>query len=126
MAPKLKARFIEVELYFDHLEEGKHFYCETLGFAIHDEAPGRFARLATEPAFICLERKGLESYPSRDKAVIFLQVPNLAEAVNAIGKERILEIKPQGESSRRPWAVLHDPEGYNIVLVEEPSPNITV
>jgi hypothetical protein len=31
MPPKLNARFIGVELYFDHLDEGKRFYGETLG-----------------------------------------------------------------------------------------------
>lgn len=53
--------------------------------------------------------------------MIFLEVPNLVEAVNAVGKERIVEMKPQGEPARQPWAVLHDPEGYNIVLVEAAS-----
>jgi hypothetical protein len=68
--------------------------------------------------FLCLERKGAESYPSRDKAVVFLEVPNLADAVRCIGEEKILEMKPHGEGHRRAWAVLHDPEGYNVVLLE--------
>jgi hypothetical protein len=89
MPPKLKARFIGVELYFDHLDEGKRFYGETLGFDIRDEVPGHFTRFVTELAFICLECKGMESYPSRDKAVIFLEVPNLVEAVNAVVRPRM-------------------------------------
>jgi hypothetical protein len=108
-------------LYFDHLDEDKRFCGETLGFDIRDEVPGHFTRLVTEPAFICLERKGMQPHPSRDKAWIFLEVPNLVEAVNAVGRQQIVEMKPQGEPARQPGAVLHDPGGYNIVLVEAAS-----
>jgi hypothetical protein len=45
-------------------------------------------------------------------------VPNLLEAGDAIGRDLILEMRPAGEGKRRPWAALHDPERYNIVLVE--------
>jgi predicted enzyme related to lactoylglutathione lyase len=118
MAHPLNAHFVGIELYFDNLEEGKRFYGYTLGFPLLDEAPGHYARYDTHPSFICLERKGSEPYPSRDKAVIFLEVPNLLDAVDSIGRHRIIEMKPQGEGKRRPWAVFHDPEGYNIVLLE--------
>ena len=115
---KLNARLIGVELYFDDLQRGKRFYDETLGLELLDEEAGHHARFNAGQTFVCLERKGSESYPSRDKAVIFLEVPNLADAVRCIGEERILEMKPQGEGRRRSWAVLHDPEGHNIVLLE--------
>jgi predicted enzyme related to lactoylglutathione lyase len=118
MATKLNARLVGVEFYFENLEKAKRFYSETLGLAIQDEEPGRYAKYAIQPAFVCLERKGSESYRSHDKAVLFLEVPNLPEAINAIGREQILEVKTEGEDKRRPWAVLHDPEGYNIVLLE--------
>jgi predicted enzyme related to lactoylglutathione lyase len=118
MAPKLNARFIGIELYFDDLEKGKRFYGETLGFPIRDEEPGHYARYDTQPAFVCLERKGSEPYPSRDKAVLFLEVPDLLQAVDSIGRHLVLEMKPAGEGNRRPWAVLHDPEGYNVVLLQ--------
>jgi hypothetical protein len=74
MPPKLNAR-LEIELYFDHLDEGQRFYGETLGFDVRDEVGGRFTRFATEPAFICLERKGMEPYPSRDKAGSYWRLP---------------------------------------------------
>jgi len=115
---ELDVRLIGVELYFDDLQQGKRFYGETLGLDLWDEDPGHHARFHAGQAFVCLERKGSESYPSRDKAVIFLEVPTLAEAVRRIGEERIIEMKPHSEGGRRPWAVLHDPEGYNIVLLE--------
>lgn len=115
---KLNARFVGIELYFENLEEGKVFYGKTLGFPVLDEAPGHYARFDTQPVFICLERKGSEPYPSRDKAVVFLEVPNLPQAVDSIGRERVVEMMPEAEGNRRPWAVVHDPEGYNIVLLE--------
>lgn len=118
MPPKLNARLIGIELYFDDLESGKRFYGDTLGFRVLDEQRGHYARYDTEPAFVCLERKGSESYPSRDKAVVFLEVPDVVAAVDAIGRSHVVELHEGGEGSRRPWAALHDPEGHNIVLVQ--------
>lgn len=118
MAKKLQARLIGVELYFDDLQQGKQFYRNTLGLELLDEEEGHHARFDAGERFVCLERKGSESYPSRDKAVVFLEVPDLAEAVRVIGEDRMVSTEPLGEGRRRPWAALHDPEGYNIVLVE--------
>ena len=118
MSGKLNARLIGVELYFDDLPQGKLFYGATLGLDLLEEEAGHHARFNAGQTFVCLERKGSESYPSRDKAVIFLEVPNLTAAVDFIGRERILEMNPHGESRGQPWAVLHDPEGYNIVILE--------
>jgi hypothetical protein len=56
-----------------------------------------------------LSARGGESYPSKDKAILFFETPRLNEAVLEIGKENLVH----SESS---WAVLHDPEGHNIVL----------
>lgn len=42
----------------------------------------------------------------------------MLEAVDSIGRDLILAMKLAGERNRRPWAALHDPEGYNIVLLE--------
>jgi len=65
----------------------------------------------------CLERKGSESYPSLDKAVLFFEVPDLSAVMDAIGKDRI--VHSDANSSGRPaWAVIHDPEGHNILLLE--------
>jgi predicted enzyme related to lactoylglutathione lyase len=118
LAGKLNARLIGIELYFDDLTQAKRFYQETLGLDLFEEEVGHHARFNTGPAFVCIERKGSESYPSRDKGVVFLEVPDLAAAVESIGRDRFLEMHPRSESSRQPWAVLHDPEGHNIVLLE--------
>jgi predicted enzyme related to lactoylglutathione lyase len=115
---KLNARFIGVELYFDDLQQGKQFYGNVLGLTLLDEEEGHYARFDARKSFVCLERKGTESYPSRDKAVVFLEVSNLADAIRYIGEERIVATEPLGVGRRRPWAALHDPEGYNIVLLE--------
>jgi predicted enzyme related to lactoylglutathione lyase len=104
-------RFAGVELYFEDLESAREFYQAILGLQIVDEAPGRYAKLDGGPAFVCLERKGLEKYPSRDKAVLFFEIPNLEAVVSSIGSERIVH-RSAG------WAVLHDPEGHNILLIE--------
>lgn len=112
------ARLVGVELYFDDLPKSKRFYSETLGLATLDEDAARYARFAAGPTFVCLERKGVESYPSRDKAVLFFEVPDLAAAVEFVGRERFLEISAARESGRSAWAALHDPEGHNIILLE--------
>lgn len=115
------ARLMGVELYFDDLPKGRRFYSETLGLACLDEDASRYARFAAGPAFVCLERKGVESYPSHDKAVLFFEVPDLTAAVNSIGRERILEMAPRSGPGRPAWAIFHDPEGHNIILLEASS-----
>jgi catechol 2,3-dioxygenase-like lactoylglutathione lyase family enzyme len=117
---KLNARLIGVELYFDDLQQGKHFYGNVLGLELLDQEAGHHARFNAGECFVCVERKGSEPYPSRDKAVVFLEVSHLADAVRCIGEEKIIASKPLSEGRRLPWAALHDPEGYNIVLVEAP------
>jgi predicted enzyme related to lactoylglutathione lyase len=118
MPGKLDARLVGIELYFDNLQEGKEFYSGLLGLGLLDEEEGRYLRFNAGKIFVCLDRKGSENYPSRDKAVVFFEVPNLADAVRCIGEEKIVAMTPRGEGTQRPWAALHDPEGYNIVLLE--------
>lgn len=81
--------------------------------------------------FVCLERKGAENYPSQDKAVLFFEVADVARAINAIGLDRIvgsdLTVKTRAKWARPPeprrrWAVIHDPEGHNILLLESCKP----
>jgi predicted enzyme related to lactoylglutathione lyase len=105
------ARFIGVELYFDDLERAKKFYQETLGLAVSDEQLGHYAKFDSGGSFVCLERKGGESYLSKDKAVLFFEVPNLKSAIATIGQDKLV----QSEST---WAVLHDPEGHNVLLLD--------
>jgi hypothetical protein len=49
--------------------------------------------------------------PSKDKAVLFFEVEDLGSAVVAVGGENVVHAEPA-------WAVLHDPEGYNVLLLE--------
>ncbi len=45
-----------------------------------------------------------------DEQVVF-EVPDLRSAVEAIGQDRLVQ-------SEHTWAVLHDPEGHNILLLQ--------
>ncbi|MFZ1141777.1 MAG: VOC family protein [Candidatus Sulfotelmatobacter sp.] len=110
--PHILARFLGVELYFENLERAKKFYLETLNLNLSDEHAGHHARFDSGESFVCLERKGVESYPSKDKAVLFFEVPDINAAIAAIGRHRLVQSKPT-------WAVLHDPEGHNILLLQE-------
>lgn len=112
---KSKPQLLGVELYFDHLEEAKRFYIEVLGLEIADEQAGHHARFDSGGSFLCLECKRAESYPSHDKAVLFFAVADLAAAVEAVGRERFLQIEAT-------WAVMHDPEGHNVLLLERARP----
>jgi catechol 2,3-dioxygenase len=107
----ISARFAGVELYFSDLERARAFYTDTLGLQISDEDPQRYAKFTAEAGFVCLERKGSESYPSLDKAVLFFEVPDLQAAIRAIGGQHFVERQPK-------WAVLHDPEGHNVLLMQ--------
>lgn len=111
------AKLAGVELYFEDLETAKRFYRDVLGLPIAEEAPGHFAKFAAGAGFVCLERKGSEAYPSRDKAVLFFEVLDLEAKIAGIGRQRIVQSQPAG-GGRPAWAVLHDPEGHNILLLE--------
>lgn len=107
----ISARFVGVEIYFDNLERAKNFYVETLGLRVSDQQPGHHVKFDSDAGFVCLERKGSESYPSSDKAVLFFEVPDLKAAISAIGQDRFVRSEAQ-------WAVLHDPEGHNVLLLQ--------
>jgi predicted enzyme related to lactoylglutathione lyase len=108
---KPAAQFVGVELYFDDLDGARQFYAETLGLSISDQQPGHHAKFENGAGFICLESKGVENYPSKDKAVLFFEVPDLKTAIEAIGWEKIVKAEAT-------WAVLHDPEGHNVLLLQ--------
>jgi predicted enzyme related to lactoylglutathione lyase len=114
-------RLAGVELYFDSLEGAKEFYRDRLGLKLQDEQLGHHAKFDGGAGFICCERKGAEDYPSADKAVLFLEVGDLSSAIARIGPERILSREPTPCGRRPAWAVLHDPEGHNILLLEKKS-----
>lgn len=107
--PELK--FVGVELYFERLPEAKQFYNQLLGLHVSDEESGHFAKFDSGSGFVCLERKGSENYPSHDKAVLFFEVSDIAAAVAGIGRERFVRVETG-------WAVLHDPEGHNVLLLQ--------
>lgn len=113
--PNINARLAGVELYFEDLPAAKQFYEETLGLKLSGEQAAHHVQFDTGSAFFCLEKNGVEDYPSKDKAVIFLEVASVTEAVDAIGKTRVVRFEATGQS----WAVLHDPEGHNVVLIEK-------
>jgi catechol 2,3-dioxygenase-like lactoylglutathione lyase family enzyme len=119
--PGTKLRMAGVELYFDDLDRARKFYRETLGLRVTDEAAGQFVQFDAGSGFVCLERKGSENYPSQDKAVLFFEVPDVARAIGALGRERIVGLDLSGEA-RAKWAVVHDPEGHNILLLESRKP----
>jgi len=71
----IHARFVGVELYFDDLERAKKFYQETLGLAVSDEQLGHYAKFDSGGIFVCLERKGAESYPPKTRRCSSLTSP---------------------------------------------------
>ncbi len=110
-------RLAGIELYFDDLEGAASFYQNILSLSVSRQEAGHFAQFETGPAFICLEKKGSENYSSQDKAVLFLETQNLEAEIERIGRDRILRSEP-ARDGRPAWAVLHDPEGHNILLIE--------
>lgn len=111
-------RLAGVELYFDDLDAAKEFYAHALGLRLDEDNPDHHAKLAIGDRFICLERKGVESYPSADKAVLFLDVPDVRVAVERIGSASILRSEL---AAPQPWAAVRDPEGHTIVLCDRRS-----
>lgn len=107
----IQARFVGVELYFDDLARAREFYVGTLGLEISDEQVGHHTKFDSGAGFVCLERKGSESYPSKDKAVLFFEVPDLEATIATIGEDRLVQSEPR-------WAVIHDPEGHNGLLLQ--------
>ncbi len=112
MTPESRPSFVGVELYFANLEAAKQFYTQLLGLEVSEEQSGHFVKFDRGSGFVCLERKGSESYPFADKAVLFFEVSDLASSVAAIGRERFVQVKAT-------WAVLHDPEGHNVLLLQK-------
>lgn len=98
------ARFIGTELYFSDLEKARDFYTGMLGLEMSEEEPGHHAKFDSGNGFICMERKGAESYPSQDKAVLFFAVPDLDAAARSLGNERIAQ---RGKT----WLVIHRSRG---------------
>ena len=104
-------RFLGTELYFDDLARARSFYNEVLGLPVAEEQADHHVKFNFQDRFLCLERRGVEDYPSADKAVLFFEVPNLPASIERIGRQCFVRIEAG-------WAVLHDPEGHNILLLQ--------
>ena len=111
----LNARLVGVELYFDNLEVAKAFYEETLGLPLEEYDADHHAKFAAGDAFVCTEKKGVEDYASADKAVLFLEVSSVRQAVERIGLPHLVRAEVSGP---KPWAAVRDPEGHTVLLVE--------
>lgn len=111
----LGARFTGVELYFRDLPAAKRFYADTLGLELEEDQPTHHAKFGAGGGFVCLERKGVEDYPSADKAVLFLEVADVRAAAERIGAPHLVRLDL---SASPPWAAIRDPEGHTVLLVE--------
>jgi predicted enzyme related to lactoylglutathione lyase len=111
-------RLAGVELYFADLQRAQEFYQQVLGLELAEVQAGHHAKFKTPGGFVCLERQGVEDYPSAGKAVLFLEVSNLSEAIERVGPDRVIRRGARGSST---WAVVHDPEGHNILLIQGPT-----
>jgi catechol 2,3-dioxygenase-like lactoylglutathione lyase family enzyme len=107
-------RLAGVELYSSDLERSRAFYERVLALKVAEEEAGHHVMFDTGEAFLCLEKPGVENYPSQDKAVIFFEVDDLGASVASIGQERFVKYEPESG-----WAVLHDPDGHNVLLLQK-------
>jgi hypothetical protein len=121
--PKDPIRLAGVELYFPAESEAVLLRRARFAAQRRDARPSRAVRHQRR---LCLPgAKGAEIFPSRDKAVVFLEVPDVVAAVRKIGQAHLVHIEmgaqgDSGSAARASWAVLHDPEGDNILLLERP------
>jgi catechol 2,3-dioxygenase-like lactoylglutathione lyase family enzyme len=110
----MATRLAGVELYSSDLERSRAFYEQVLSLKVAEEQAGHHVMFTTGEAFLCLERPGVENYPSQDKAVIFLEIDDLGASVSNIGRDRFVKYEPDSG-----WAVLHDPDGHNVLLLQK-------
>jgi predicted enzyme related to lactoylglutathione lyase len=113
----MKTRLLGFELYFEDLGAAREFYLNLLGLGLVEDQPDHHAKFEGGAGFLCLERKGMESYPSLDKAVVFIEVDDLASRLAGLGN-RVLQTGSSPGETQPSWAVLHDPEGHNVVLFQ--------
>ena len=117
MPMALPIHFAGVELYFDDLSAGRRFYADVLGLLVQEDQPDHHVQLSIDDRFLCLEAKGLETYPSADKAVLFFRVPDLEAALAPIPQNSVAQIE---RNDSPPWAAIRDPEGHTVLLLEAP------
>jgi catechol 2,3-dioxygenase-like lactoylglutathione lyase family enzyme len=112
---KARIRLAGVELYFDDLERARRFYSTTLGLPVAEHDATHHTKLSVGEAFVCLERKGVEHYPSAHKAVVFLEVEDLHAAIKRLDAADVLQHDPD---AAQPWAAVRDPEGHTVMLLQ--------
>ena len=112
-----QGRLAGVELYFEHLDQARRFYSETLGFELQEHQPAHHAKFGLTGGFLCLEQKGVEPYPSADKAVVFVEVADLPGQLKKVGSGPVVGLDATGTP---PWAAVRDPEGHTVLLVQAP------
>jgi catechol 2,3-dioxygenase-like lactoylglutathione lyase family enzyme len=95
-------RLAGFEIYFEDPESAKRLYRDMLGMELTGEQSAHHAQFGASP-FLCVEYKGVESYPSRDKA--FAQPFDHGLKAGHLDEDAA-------------WAVLHDPEGHNVLLIQ--------
>jgi predicted enzyme related to lactoylglutathione lyase len=110
-------RLTGVELCASDLGRSRVFYEQVVGLKPSEEEAGHHVMFDTGEAFLCVEVLGAENYLSQDKAVIFLEVDDLAGPVARIGQDRFIKYERKPD---RGWAVLHDPDGHNVLFLQRP------
>src|SRR5438552_17869707 len=103
---RAETRLAGVELYFDDLPRAKAFYVDVLGLDLVEEAAGHHAKFEAGGTFLCLEKRGVEAYPSADKAVVVFEVAGLRRAVKDVGPNHVGSHDPLATPGR---AVRDDP-----------------
>ncbi len=116
-------RLAGVELYFEHLEQARRFYSETLGLELQEHQPAHHAKFGLTGGFLCLEQKGVEPYPSADKAVVFVEVADLQAHLTQVGSAHVVGVDSSGPPA---WAAVRDPEGHTVLLVQAPAPRSSI
>ena len=111
----ISARLAGVEFYFDDLDRAKEFYTHVLGLPLEEDQPEHHVKVGAGDRFVCLERKGVENYPSADKGVVFLEVPNVGAMLDRLDAAFVLASDLSGA---KPWAAVRDPEGHTIILLQ--------
>jgi catechol 2,3-dioxygenase-like lactoylglutathione lyase family enzyme len=113
-----QGRLAGIELYFERLEQARRFYSETLGFELQEHQATHHAKFGLTGGFLCLEQKGVEPYPSADKAVVFVEVTDLSSRLTRIGAAPVVGADTRAAPS---WAAVRDPEGHTVLLVQAPT-----
>jgi len=60
----------------------------------------------------------VEEYLPAIKPCIFLEVADVRSAGERLGKEKVVHFDVGNAHGGSPWAVLHDPEGQNVLLLQ--------